>query len=297
MIAARYIIGMTRPLRIEYPGAVYHVTARGNRRGDIFWDDADRRAWLGILGLACDRFNFSVHAYCQMTNHYHLLVETVDGGLGRGMRHLNGVYAQSINARHALSGHLFQGRYHAVLVQKDSHLLELARYLILNPVRAGIVDRPEDWPWSSYHATAGTMHHGEWFDSTWLVDQFGASSISAVKSYRRFVRDGYGAPNPFMKVRHGLLLGDDVFVADRCKFAEGAGASAHAPRVQRRVAALTLAGYAARFACRDMAMAAAYKSTAFTMAQIGAHFGVSPKTVGRAVSKLAKPVTGAKPDR
>ena len=281
---------MTRPLRLEYPGAVYHVTARGNRQGDIFWDDAGRRAWLSILGLACDRFNFSVHAYCQMTNHYHLLVETIDGGLGRGMRHLNGVYSQSINRKHAISGHLFQGRYHAVLVQKDSHLLELARYIVLNPVRAGMVARPEDWPWSSYHATVGTMHHGEWFDSTWLVDRFGASSVSAVTSYYRFVRDGVGAPNPFTKVKHRLLLGDDEFVADGRRFEEGA--TAHAPREQRRIAALTLAGYEARYACRDTAMSEAYKSTAFTMAQIGAHFGVSPKTVGRAVSKLGGPVTG-----
>ena len=278
---------MTRPLRLEFPGAVYHVTSRGNRQADIFWDDADRRAWLGILGLACDRFNFSVHAYCQMTNHYHLLVETVDGGLGRGMRHLNGVYSQDINRRHAISGHLFQGRYHAVLVQKDSHLLELARYIILNPVRAGMVDRPEDWPWSSYHATAGTMHHGEWFDSRWLVDQFGANAVSGVKSYCRFVQEGYGAPNPFTKVTHRLLLGDEQYVARGRKYAQDAGATAHAPRVQRRIAALTLAGYEARFACRDTAMSEAYRSTAFTMAQIAAHFGVSSKTVGRAVNKLA----------
>lgn len=277
---------MTRPLRIEYPGAVYHVSARGNRQASIFWDDADRRAWLSILALACERFNFSVHAYCQMTNHYHLLVETVDGGLGRGMRHLNGVYSQNINRRHALSGHLFQGRYHAVLVQKDSHLLELARYIILNPVRAGIVDRPEDWRWSSYHATVGAMHHGEWFDSKWVVEQFGASSVSAVKSYRGFVRDGDRAKSPNANVKHRLLLGNESFVEECRTFAEGASGTRHAPRAQRRAAALTLAGYQARFSCRDTAMAEAYRSTAFTMAEIGAHFGVSSKTVGRAVRKF-----------
>ena len=284
---------MTRPLRLEYPGAVYHVTARGNRQASIYLDDADRRAWLSILGLTCDRFNFSVHAYCQMTNHYHLLVETVDGGLGRGMRHLNGVYSQNINRRHGLSGHLFQGRYHAVLVQKDSHLLELARYITLNPVRAGIVECPEDWRWSSYHATVGSMHHGEWFDSMWLVQQFGASAVSAVQSYRRFVRDGIGATNPFEKVKHRLLLGDDDFVAGRRGYAEAASATRHAARAQRRTAALTLAGYQARFSSRDTAMAEAYKSTAFTMAEIGAHFGVSSKTVGRAVNSFLMTVTGS----
>lgn len=279
-------MGMTRPLRLEFPGAVYHVTARGNRQASIFFDDADRRAWLSILRLTCERFNYTVHAYCQMTNHYHLLLETVDGGLGRGMRHLNGVYSQQINRRYSLSGHLFQGRYHAVVVQKDSHLLELARYIVHNPVRAGMVESPGDWRWSSYQATLGYRPHGDWFDSMWLVEQFGASSINALDSYRRFVAEGYLAHSPLKKVKHRLLLGDDKFVAERRTQAQAATAARHAPRLQRRAAALTLTDYQSKFPSRDAAMAEAYKSTAFTMAEIGAHFGVSSKTVGRAVNKF-----------
>jgi putative transposase len=118
---------MARPLRLEFAGAVYHVTSRGDRREDIYRDDDDRQAWMGVLSLVCTRFNWVVHAFCQMTNHYHLLVETVDGNLSAGMRQLNGLYTQRFNRRHAQVGHVFQGRYKAILVQKEAYLLELSR--------------------------------------------------------------------------------------------------------------------------------------------------------------------------
>ena len=114
---------MTRPLRIEFPGALYHVTGRGDRLNSIYRDVTDRYMWLEVLGLVCTRFHFVIHAYCQMTNHYHLLVETLAGNLAQGMRQLNGIYSQRVNRRHRLVGHVFQGRYHAVLVQKEAHLL------------------------------------------------------------------------------------------------------------------------------------------------------------------------------
>ena len=133
---------MARPLRLEFAGALYHVTSRGDRREDIYLDDGDRQDWLAVLAHVCERFNWVVHAYCQMTNHYHLLVETVDGNLSQGMRQLNGLYTQRFNRRHRQVGHLFQGRYKAILVQKEAHLLELSRYVVLNPVRAGMVALP-----------------------------------------------------------------------------------------------------------------------------------------------------------
>src|SRR4051812_12351362 len=129
----RIVRQMTRPLRLEFSGAVYHVTSRGDRQQTIYQDDADRVAWLEILGLVCVRFNFVIHSFCQMTNHYHLVVETADGNLSQGMRQLNGRYSQHFNRRHQLVGHLFQGRYKAILVQKESYLRELIRYVALNP--------------------------------------------------------------------------------------------------------------------------------------------------------------------
>ena len=143
-------------MRIELAGGLYHVTSRGDRREDIYFNDADRRAWLETFGQVCDRFNWVCHAWCQMTNHYHIVVETIEGNLALGMRQLNGVYTQWINRSHHRVGHVFQGRYKGILVEKDNYLLELARYVVLNPVRAGMVRKAEAWPWSSYHAMVGT---------------------------------------------------------------------------------------------------------------------------------------------
>ena len=147
---------MARPLRLEFAGALYHITSRGDRREAIYRDNDDRLQWFEVVGQVCERFNWVIHGYCQMTNHYHLLAETIDGNLSRGMRQLNGIYTQNFNRRHHESGHVFQGRYKAILVQKDCHLLELTRYVVLNPVRAGMVMRPEEWAWTSYHATIST---------------------------------------------------------------------------------------------------------------------------------------------
>jgi putative transposase len=146
---------MARPLRIQFAGALYHVTSRGDGREAIYIQDQDRQVWLEVLGHVCERFNWVVHAYCQMGNHYHLLVETPEGNLAKGMRQLNGVYTQRFNQAHARVGHVFQGRYKAILVQKEAYLLELSRYVVLSPVRARMVGEAGDWPWSNYRATAG----------------------------------------------------------------------------------------------------------------------------------------------
>jgi putative transposase len=156
---------MARPLRIELAGGLYHVTSRGDRREDIFLSDEDRDDWVELVGEVCTRFNWRCHVYCQMINHYHLVVETPEGNLARGMRHLNGVYTQSFNRRHHRVGHVFQGRYKAILVEKDAYLLELARYVVLNPVRAGMVGDAGDWRWSSYLTTVGQEPAFPWLET------------------------------------------------------------------------------------------------------------------------------------
>jgi len=145
---------MARPLRIEFPGAVYHVTARGNARAAIFLNDDDRRRFLALLTETAGRRGWTCHAYCLMDNHYHLMLETAAANLGRGMRQINGVYTQRFNRAHDRVGHVFQGRYKAILVEKQAYLLELCRYVVLNPVRAGMVAAPGDWAWSSYRRMA-----------------------------------------------------------------------------------------------------------------------------------------------
>jgi len=168
------------------------VTARGNESRAIFLgdDDADRRAFLQIFAVTCERFNWMCHAYCLMTNHYHMLIETPDANLSQGMRQLNGVYTQYVNRTHRRVGHLFQGRFEGILVEKESYLLELAWYVVLNPVRAGRVRQPEEWPWSSYRATVGDEKGADFLTTDALLGMFSNERQTAVCAYRRFVAEG-----------------------------------------------------------------------------------------------------------
>ena len=279
---------MARPLRLEYAGALYHVTSRGDRREDIYLDDADRDAWLAVLATVCHRFNWIVHGYCQMTNHFHLLVETIDGNLSRGMRQLNGSYTQRFNRTHQISGHLFQGRYKAILVQKEAYLLELSRYIVLNPVRAGMVELPEQWSWSSYGVMAGLSPAPDWIDQDWLLGQFGSHRQEAINAYKRFVLEGKGVNSPLALTQHQLLLGDDAFI-ERYRQESQPEVLRELSKAHRRTLAKTLAEYKTEIADRDQAMAQAYLSGAYTMAEIGEHFGVHYMTVSRAVKRYGQP--------
>lgn len=202
---------MARPLRIEYEGAVYHTTSRGNARQGIFLNDEDRLSFLKILSDVVARYNWVCHAYCLMPNHYHLLLETPDANLSRGMRQLNGLYTQTFNRRHGRVGHLLQGRYKAILVEKESYLLELARYVVLNPVRAKLVCHPRAWRWSSYRATAGEEKAPDFLTVDWLLSQFHKDHDVARREYRKFVGEGRGV-NVWDGLRGGVILGTDGFV-------------------------------------------------------------------------------------
>jgi putative transposase len=151
---------MPRTPRVEVAGGVYHVTARGTAKQTVFRDAADRHLFLRLVSDVLRRFGWSCLTYCLMDNHYHLLVKTPTPTLGVGMQHLNGRYSQRFNLRYSRSGHLWAGRYHSVLIQRDAHLLEVVRYIALNPVRARLCRVPEDWPWSGHHALAGLAPRG-----------------------------------------------------------------------------------------------------------------------------------------
>lgn len=282
---------MARPLRIEFAGALYHVTSRGDRREDIYVDDEDRQDWLTVLALVCARFNWVVHAYCQMANHYHLLVETVDGNLSQGMRQLNGLYTQRFNRRHALAGHLFQGRYKAILVQKEAHLLELSRYVVLNPVRAGLVAAPEEWPWSSYRVFTQDEFAPPWLDTDWLLGQFGTQRANARRAYAEFVWQGKGLPSPLLATRHQLLLGDEQFVEQHQQSLKSEELR-EVSIAHRRALALPLRDYQTQYPNRNEAMAQAYRSGAYTMAEIAQFFEVHYMTVSRAVRAFEKALGG-----
>lgn len=279
---------MARPLRIEYAGALYHVTSRGDGREAIYWSDDDRLAWLKVLAHTCERFRWRCHSWCQMDNHYHLVIETAEGNLARGMRQLNGVYTQYVNRTQKRVGHVFQGRYKAVLVQKESHLLELARYVVLNPVRAGLVADAGEWRWSAYGALIGRESAPPWLETGWLLSQFGHRRATAIARFIDFVRAGVGLPSIWDGLRGQIYLGDEDFVRDTRAMMqvpiEDDKALAEVPRMQRRPPALPLSDFTTTYAENPKAgMAAAYATGDYTLQQVAQAFGVHYTTVSRAV--------------
>ena len=181
---------MARPLRIEFSGAIYHITSRGNAQADIYITDQDRWMFLDLFGRVCEQFNWSCHAYCLMTNHYHVVIETGDGNLSKGMRHMNGVYTQAFNRQHRRVGHVFQGRYKAFIVDKERYLLELGRYIHLNPVRTKVVRRTEEFRWSSYRDYISTRKDGAVVDTDETLGFFSKRRGVAIKRYLEFVSEG-----------------------------------------------------------------------------------------------------------
>ncbi len=273
---------MARPLRIQFPGALYHVMARGDRCRRIFRKDDDYRQWLSRLAEACARSNLVIHSYCLMPNHYHLMIETPEANLSQGIRHLNSTYSQFFNRRYQLVGHVFQGRFKAILVQKESYLLELSRYIVLNPVRAKLVEKAEMWRWSSMGYMLGLIDTPPWFERNFTIDRFGTEPVRAVGAFRDYVDDGVRCTNPLLGTKHQLILGDEDFVSGHMRTL-APGDLESVTKVHRRVGALSLVQYADTYPSRDEAMARAYLSTAFSMREIGAHFGVRPTTVSRAI--------------
>jgi REP element-mobilizing transposase RayT/DNA-binding MarR family transcriptional regulator len=268
---------MARPLRIEYPGALYHVTCRGNARAKIFLVDPDRELFLQVLTQAVERFNWLCHAYCLMSNHYHLLIETVDPTLSRGMRQLNGVYTQEFNRRHSRTGHVFQGRYKAILVERDAYLLELARYVVLNPVRAKMARTARDWPWSSYRATAGIEVAPPLLATDSILEQFGPSKKKAQAAYRKFVSAGRGV-TVWENLRGQIYLGSDAFIEEHAP--SGSASLPEIPRVQRLVDRPTLDTVVT--SSKDATgVAKAYLEHGYTMNEIAAHLDVHYSTVSR----------------
>lgn len=203
---------MSRPLRIEFPGAVYHITSRGNGKQKIFFKDSDRKMFLSLLGEVVEREKWICYAYCLMDNHYHLLIETTRANLSRGMRELNGVYAQKLNYIRDSVGHVFQSRYKSILVEKDNYLLELCRYIALNPVRAGIVENPEDWEWSSYRATLGLTEASKLLNVSWILSNFDEDTKRSKKKYEKFVLEGIGKESPWRELRGRIFLGSKKFM-------------------------------------------------------------------------------------
>jgi putative transposase len=285
---------MARPLRIVFPGAFYHVMARGNARTRIYCDERDNRRFLEILEEVRARFEVVCHAFCLMENHYHLVVETPAGNLSAAIRHLNGVYAQWSNNARERCGHMFQGRFKAQLVQKERYLRSVCRYVVLNPRRAGLVRHPADWPWSSYRACAG-LDEPPLFLSTALVHSLCASAreVSPMKAYARFV---LGAEDE-LDIGHAIRK-DDRFIGEESFWEAVRSACAPDPirEIPRRdylqlappLADLLEARRPLTLRNRSIRLASA--EFGYSAVDMASHLGLNPETVRRVLRARWRPL-------
>lgn len=286
---------MARPLRIEFPGAIYHVTSRGDRRELIFVDDDDRRVLLAVLAQALARFDARMLAYCLMGNHYHFVLCTHQANLSALMRHVNGVFTQAFNRRHAKVGHLLQGRFKAILVDEEAYLLEVCRYVELNPVRARMVAHPRDWPWSSYRAHVGEQAPPVWLDTAalhaHLLDREAetlADRHQAAQLYADLVAAAHGVRLWDEALRQQIHLGDDEFIARmQAKTDQRQRASKEIPAPQRG-APTTLRQWLATSSSIEEALLRAYTESRLTMSQLALETNLSVSRVSRLIAKAER---------
>ncbi len=282
---------MARPLRIEFPGATYHVTSRGNRQADIYADDEDRHAFLQLLASALQRGQAKLLAYCLMSNHYHLVLQTTRANLSAVMRQINGGYTQRYNRRHGKVGHLFQGRYQAILVDREAYLLEVCRYVELNPLRARLLKDPSGWTWSSLRAHLGMVEAPPWLDSEQVYglmlgrDVLRSADVRAAQiRYRQLLAAARDVRLWQDALRQQVYLGGAAFVAQmQAQASPQRLTSMQVPSTQRSKP-VPLAQWLKQCANRSEAFARAYRESGHTMTAIAAEVGL---TIGR-VSQLIK---------
>ncbi|KRD13494.1 transposase [Acidovorax sp. Root267] len=282
---------MARPLRIEFPGAVYHVTSRGDRREPIFLGDVDRENLLSVLGQALHRFDACAVAWCFMDNHYHFVLHTRQPNLSLLMRHINGVYTQRFNRRHGKVGHLFQGRFKAILVDRDAYLLEVCRYVELNRVRAHLVEHPAQWPWCSYHALAGLSPAPDWLDAQavwgYLLGrdaQDAQARAQAAQAYVALVQAGQGVQLWAQGLRQQMYLGNEDFVLRMQALTSDRAVSAKEIPKQQRASPKSLQDWLAECPTRDQALVQAHYASQISLSEIARQLGLSVSRVSRIVS-------------
>ena len=290
---------MARPLRIEYPGAFYHITSRGNERKAVFKSERDREKLLFYLGSATERYAAIVHVYCLMDNHYHLLMETPAGNLSQIMHHINGAYTTYYNTKRERSGHLFQGRYKAILIEADEYAKELSRYMHLNPVRAGMCAHPEEYPWSSCRYYTVETKAPEWLQRGFILGYFGQNLSDSMKPYRDFIHAvmGEGYDSPLAELKHSVILGSGQFVAEiRDRFLKHKTQDRDLPalrtllkkpsldQIEQAVDAVLLSEPKL---ARQVKLHLCHRYSGMRLTQIGLRFGVGQSGVTQASQRIA----------
>jgi len=289
---------MARPLRIIFPGAFYHITARGNERKAVFKSKRDREKFLEYLETGSERYNAVIHAFCMMDNHYHLLLETPSGNLSQIMRHINGAYTTYFNVKRARSGHLFQGRYKAILVERDEYAKELSRYIHLNPVRAKLVEAPGDYVWSSYNFYIGKKKSPEWLRREFILGYFGNKASASQKEYRKFVQSlvGQEYDSPLKNVVGSVLLGSQDFINFiKQEFISSLGPGKDLPALRQLVPRVSMEVVFAEVDSvfvkdpafsRNLKIYLCHRYTGEKLKSIGNHFGISESAVSHAGKRV-----------
>ncbi|MCK5403767.1 MAG: transposase [Desulfobulbaceae bacterium] len=280
---------MARPLRVEFPGAIYYITTKGNGGDPIFRSDADRGLFLDILAQGIKRYKWICHAYCLMENHYHMLVETEAGNLSLGMRHINGVYTQSFNHNHNRGGHVFQGRFKAILLEREPYLLELCRHIALNPVRTGAVGMPVKFHWSSYRATVGVDTTPDFLTTDWILSRFAEAIQEAQKGYRHFILAGLKTPSsPWSHLKGQCLLGSKEFIETIKPALKDKKKLTEIPKNQRFLARPDLkelfSGTKGDKKERNRIIRTAHLEHGYTLTSIASYLGLHYTTISKIVS-------------
>ncbi len=278
---------MSRPVRIEFPGACYHVTGRGLNHREVFADQEDQAVFINVLDNVVDRFGWLLHSYVLMADHYHLVVEVPSANLSKGMRQLNGVYTQHFNRRHETVGPLFQGRFKSILFEKKEYLLPLCRHVVLNPVRADKPSALRTYRWSSHRAMKGEVRGSGRLYRDDVLGAYGKRVADSEKKYARYVKDGIGLPSPLEERTNQVLLGTPKFLREMAPILAGEKMAKRGPqRATRRRSLKSLfknVGDKTR-AERNALIARAHLEFGYTLMEIGDHLDLHYTTVSKVIN-------------
>lgn len=282
---------MSRPVRIEFPGAHYHITSKGIKGRAVFLSDEDRVSFLNVLSAVVSRYGWLIHSYVLMNDHFHLVMGVPEANLSKGMRQLNGVYTQQFNRTHGQEGPLFQGRFRSVLFETDTFLLPLCRHVVLNPVRTGEVRSPQAWRWSSHRAVAGIVRAPSFLHQEDLLAGFGHRTNGRRQKYKEYVKAGIGGASPLEQRCNQVLLGSPKFLNEMQPILNGEKLAKRGPkRAKRRRSLSTLFRNidSKTKAERNELIRRAHLEHAYTLMEIGDHLGLHYTTVSKVVNSGAQ---------
>lgn len=279
---------MSRPVRIEFPGAHYHVTSKGVQDKPVYLDNEDRIAFLSVLETVVSRFGWLLHSYVLMNSHYHLIVECPKANLSKGMRQLNGVYTQHFNRRHEIEGSLFQGRFKSVLFEAKTYLLPLCRHVVLNPVRVGASSSAQTYRWSNHRVTGGATKKSTFLHTSAILDSFGRSAKDAQIKYKEYVKAGVNVESPLLERSHQVLLGSPKFISQMQPILDGEKLAKRGPkRASRRRSLPVLFKKVDNLSKseRNSLIKHAHIEHAYTLMEIGDFLGLHYTTVSKVVNQ------------